>query len=426
VFVNVYAYKQINIYNWYFDKKNFLDSQDHFINRLICPNIIQYNINKGKFDFIILKSVNEYRLGDQWIWNLNLRTGIYKWNQKELNSADFKLFFNQQIKKIIYKKSLNLWKIPKYKFVIEGKYNLKIIWEQKPVFGVYIFNFIPFKIFSKDKNICAGIYIPILEKEKLILKPSYKYSDKRPELIFHNTKIHKKEYFIEFNVNFFKNCNTIIDSKYITVIIWQDSFKNMDIKNFVQNKLFYGFFDKMKWHTGISTNIPNFLIKQSNSYLKPRAYRKIKTNFNTIELNMHISNKLDLIISDYLSLNNVKINNKNNLKLTDFTIKTIEISWPNLDFIQDFHSKAVKKIVNISDKKLDKMAQYHALSLTDGKQNHFLVSKINKYINSIKPFSILAYHKTCVKSNIKNLEKVFKSYDINNYNWFKYLISYLS
>ncbi|MEZ4741316.1 MAG: ABC transporter substrate-binding protein [Bdellovibrionota bacterium] len=447
------------------------------IGRLACPPLVRFNAQNDSFEPLIFKSVTTSSHNNTDTWHFKLRTGIYWWNDQEVNTNDIALFFKKNLEDILMKKTGISFKENPFTITTTTS-EISIKWSKEIKYGPYIISEVPLwrQISLKTKNLlqyeCAGIYKIKKTPSQLLLLPSKKYKATKATLAI-ETKVHTKEkntaeMVMEFETasnlssklpnrspDIKNKCENTIFLPAMTLISWNP--KSHIIANQKLKDAIYSMFPKDTLlrsgagYYGRVVSSPIVLdgsiskkntvfedeehLKLYNQMLDQSGFTKknkkgIRINNKGVSLVINIGRLgpqlflLEKIIGDIfyslgIELNFVTIKN-NIFTQVDGIIYIAMIPWPELNFMSNFHSKSQLNFpYQFTTGKLDHLLEDYAIKLSNGKKDTALLKKIKTHIEDSKLITALLHHSACL--NINPNKKLSVNWE--NPDWFRNFIT---
>ncbi len=438
---------------------------DPVFGRLACPPLTRLNLKEKKSEALILKSVQAGpdKTGT-WLWTYELRSGIFSWSGKLIQTEDLATFIRNNIAQVLEDRGAGLWELPPYSITTEQD-TVSVHWQTKPKFGPYLFNGVPFWVKSSSKKPsfeCVGRFSPTQES----LSPTKPTADSSPssKIALHFNKAYainatpapaKKPLLVEFIlagdsvysptslpplVKDKAPCPYPVDLEMMSVIVWNTQRKSLQSAKTRQlmtqlsprRALLVGGASLLgevpsslipKGHPGFDEKV---LVRKFDS----RAYRNSKEKtppltLSSIRQEMGLLEKV--LIDSYRSsgLDISFVAKPKDLSQIDGLISGLIIPWPEASFLKQFHSKSNEQkegdsfSLSLLDKELDKVLEAYAESLSFEKPQFELLKKIHRTLYEAEPITVLLQHKACLKIQGLPLKEPVKT---NNPDWFKILI----
>lgn len=450
---------------------------DPVLGRMSCPSLSRLDLDLKQSEPLVLKSMTHSKdEKGRSVWSYQLRSGIFWWNGDPLVSKDVASFLETNLAQIVAEKGAEQWSTPKYKIQVDAD-KLLITWESSPVFGPYVVNGVPLwrvKDSSKSdersgrliKFECVGRFVPsyyqVAGQQRLKLTSNPSYQSEGVKTLWVNSPHSKSEKTGSIDFAFpssatssqseviktikpnaqdkSQSCPAFINLPTLSVIIWNTE-KTPLLDKSIKSLLMKTPPRKALWQVGaashgrlISSLIPyqhpgyNEQVDIKNSKpinLKSFAqHTKSKTVirpiiFSSIRSEMGIVEKAVLDVYKTLGLD-VQFQAEVDTNTVDGYFTGLFLPWPELNFINEFHSKSPKKANSIwkktSNQLLDKALESYAQSLSYEKPNFDTLEKIHSYLYDLEIVTVLMQHSTCAK--IQNLD-VRSKIRTHNPDWFK-------
>ncbi len=449
------------------EKADLWLGNDPVIGRLACPPLTRVNLEKKKSEPLILKNVSEQQIGGQHLWNLELRSGIYWWNQKEVTADDIAHFIRNNLLDVAYKKSGGLWNVPKFE-IKTSALTLKIIWKEKPPFGPYVFNGV--SLYKKTESFsrgvfrfqCAGVYNFEKTTDGLSLNPSKAYKQSLPKLALKQGQ--KAD--IAFLLAGTKpasidrrppdkpfDCKRKVSLPFLTVIRWNLKSKLLSSKAFRQLmtaltprgallRFGSGFLGDLvsapilRHHPGYDKSIKvrsfdfdevierlnelGFDKRDAAGFRLSLAGEPVKIKISKSSKEEHWIEKILIDSAKTVGLN-LEIGSEG---AVDGRLSGIFINWPDLNYLPDFHSLSKMRGDRLShtNKKLDLALMSYAKSLSSQTPDFDLLKKVHGELYDLELMSVLVHHYACMTVNRSLSKKVSGSVNTLDPDWFREII----
>ncbi len=161
---------------------------DPVLGRLTCPPLTRLNLQKGASEPLIFNRVQTSHEGAETVWTLGLRTGIFWWSGRELNSGDVVRFLKRNLPALLERKGVSLKPVPEFK-ILEVPHEIKVVWQKDPVVEPFIFNGVPLwqesqRQDSDFKFECVGRFIPKTDGRGFTLTSNPRYQNEAQEFLF--------------------------------------------------------------------------------------------------------------------------------------------------------------------------------------------------------------------------------------------------
>ena len=463
------------------DKKNIPVwlGNDPVIGRLICPPVSRLNLAKGKSEGLIFDNVSISQTSTGEVtWTYRVRTGIYWWNGTQVTGAHLKNFIEQNLTQIIENRSSSLWKIPQHS-IKSMKLETSITWKHKPIFGPYFLNSAALWrkniTSSQSDNIfeyeCAGIYYPHKDVAGLILKPTKGYKAYRQEVYFtdqSNTvdQSEKTEQLTfsmpdTFSIRPEKRppdrpakCNNQFQLPFLTSIIWNtkaNPINQTKVRQLLTNLTPRGAL--LRSGSGYAGTLLSSVIPRNHPgyddkiLVRPFSAIRAAEGFKNLGFNrpqgdqdrlnhnqkpfqltlMSMRPKLGIlekVIADsFMSIGILVHYEKYDPKQLNSArihgvVTGIHLPWPDMNFLNNFHSKAKPQFpfLSLEQKSLDHLLENYAVSLTENTPDFSILKKLHRELYTLEPMTVILQHHACLdfkkaKTNV--------AIDVRDPDWFR-------
>lgn len=429
---------------------------DPVLGRLMCPPVSRYNLAKHRSEGLFFQSVRLSEATDgHYHWTFHTRRGLFWWDESEVTPSDLGHFIATHLADLVASHSSKLWQVPEFSWSVKGS-ELILDWKTPPKFGPWILNglsfYRPVKTTEHAKLHweCAGIYKGTVSQDGFLLEPSRPYAQANRSVLVMtgdtqgaNTRI-KTHYDFTMAETLPTNpsvrapdqaptCKNLIPIPYLTLISWnsdQPKLKVAEIRQILTGltprgallRAGAGFYGELlssvipRNHPAYQNNawVREFSLKNSSESLNKMGYTRprgdsLRQNSQQEALTLTLASVreetgiLEKVIADsFLAVgirtHFISATSGTKAEKADGIVTGILLDWPSLNFLPDFHSKAVKNFPFWSpeDPQLDQQLENYALSLTWGQPDFQALGKIHKLLYISEPVTVIMQHKICL------------------------------
>lgn len=421
---------------------------DPVVGRMVCPPLSRLNLMVGNSEPLVLSKLELVQAGETVLWRMSLRTGVYWWNGDLLQLEDLKVFIDSQLDGILKKKVAAVYPVPKFSTrITQGK--LDILWQIPPKFGPFVLDGVPIwrkkAESSSEKFECVGQYKLLkISDSELALQAAPGYVASRPRVrLFSDPSFRNGGPTIRFKTNPFEenyskgdsNCTAKVDLPLMTAIVWRST--SFGREGEAMRRLL----DAMILRSSITRIAAGGLGSEANQFIpsdypgneiKKFAFPGTKTivaglarlGYSRLNLDSDLKSKnnevlsiklgivgrqnkiMERILTDGFAAFGVKLEtiawSKESMgERVDGILTTLRLPWPELNFIQDFHSRAINSNSFLDGYNLgvDAALEEYSQSVYQGKPNWSLLHSMVRKIQAAKPVSFIMGHQMCIEAS---------------------------
>ena len=460
------------------DKPPFWLGNDPVLGRLICPPVSRLNLQKNESEGLFFQSVQiATHPGKVVRWTFAVRSGLYWWDGSEVSPDDLGRFFRAQLSDQVARMSGGLWNVPEFHFVTQGQ-DLTLTWAAEPEFGPWVLNGASFfrKVpHSAETGLsweCAGVYKPKEHPKGLLLTPSEKYGQAKEALLVSSGSEPLDPAFYEVSYDFKMAdklsvdpsvrspdkalaCKNLIDTPYVSLISWnldKEPLRQAAFRQTLTNLTPRGAL--LRAGAGFQGDLISSLIPRSHpayqskvwvrefdlekasetlnkmGFTRPRG-DSMRQNSKKEPLRLILASmrKQPGLIEKVIADSFIAVGIQTRISSVHAPVKGQEpdgvitgalLSWPELNFLPEFHSRAKKSFPFWSpgDKDLDKHLEAHAKSLSFGKADIRALGKVHKLLYILEPVTVIMQHKICLEGPRLSSYQV----DMKDPDWFRKIV----
>ncbi|MBM4251230.1 MAG: hypothetical protein FJ146_04625 [Deltaproteobacteria bacterium] len=452
---------------------------DPVYGRQMCPPLTRLNLDERKSEELLLKSVRHETAGGQTVWTMDLRTGLYWWRGEPVTSEDLAKFLRAELGPVVSIRSGQIWDTGEFEVNATGPQTVKIQFKNKPAFGPYVLNGVPFFRPSQPgteayKYECVGLYRPQSASWGVALAPTpgYKLQRAMPELALYATgqapaTKPTQALYVRFagavssspavrppDASY--SCSHTLELPNLLMLVWdkrsplgsQAEFRRAIGQLMPRSALASSGAAALaesanspipKNHPGYDAKLPPqvFDLKAASAALNrlglkrvtstsPRLDERgepIKLTFLTQSNQAGLAEK---VILDSLSAVGIAVEVKTQIaagEKVDGMLANFAVDWPRVSYLPYFHSGAKLEwpVQPVTDKNLDHDLEKYAISITYQKPDWSLLSAVQRDFADLEGVTVLLQQKACI-DNPANFKLAKGSISQRNPDWFRQLL----
>ncbi|MEN9835677.1 MAG: Bacterial extracellular solute-binding protein family 5 Middle [Pseudomonadota bacterium] len=452
---------------------------DPIYGRQMCPPLTRLNLDERRSEDLLVKGVRQESVGGQTVWTFDIRTGLYWWRGEQVTSDDLAKFLRAELGPVVSIRSGQIWDAGSFDVNPSGPQTVKVQFKQKPAFGPYILNGVPFfrPIAAGAEGFkyeCVGLYRPQAAAWGVALAPTPGYKSQRamPELaIYASGQVPSAKSSNAFYVRFAGavnsspavrppdasySCAHTLELPNLLMIVWDKrsslggtaEFRRAISQLMPRSALASSGAAALaeianspipKNHPGYDAKLPpqgfdlraasaalNKLGLKRASSTSPRLDERgepIKLTFLTQSNQAGLAEK---VILDSLSAVGIAVDFKTQIaagEKVDGMLANFAVDWPRVSYLPYFHSGAKLEwpVQPVTDKNLDRDLEKYAVSITYQKPDWNLMSAVQRDFADLEGVTVLLQQKACI-DNPANFKLAKGSISQRNPDWFRQLL----
>ena len=452
---------------------------DPVYGRQMCPPLTRLNLDERKSEDLLLRGLHQEAAGGKTVWTFDLRTGLYWWQGEHVTADDLVKFLKAELAPVISIRSGQIWDAGDFEVLASGPQTVKVQFRQKPLFGPYILNGVPFfrptgAGVDGFKYECVGLYRPQAASWGVALAPTPGYKSQRsmPELALYAmgqtpTSKPTQAIHVRFAAAVTSSpatrppdasfaCSHTLELPNLLMIVWdkrsplggRTEFRRAVSQLMPRSALASSGAAALaeianspipKNHPGYDAKLPpqGFDLKAASvalnklglkraSSTSPRLDERGEPIKLTILTQSNQAGLAEKVIMDALSAVGIAVEFKTQItagEKVDGMLANFAVDWPRVSYLPYFHSSAKLEwpVQPVTDKNLDRDLEKYAISITYQKPELGLLGAVQRDFADLEGVTVLLQQKACI-DNPANFKLAKGIISQRNPDWFRQLL----